>query len=161
VSTRTLALSVAGAVLVGDQLTKWWAVQALPEGPIVVVDGFLSFRYVTNPGAAFGLLQGAGSIIALAAIAAVVFIVVVVRSVDRPAEAAALGLVMGGALGNLMDRVFRGSGLLDGEVVDFVDFDFFPAFNVADSAITIGALLALLFALRPEPEPAHPAPDGP
>jgi signal peptidase II len=161
VSTRSLALSVGAAVLLADQLTKWWAIEALSDGPVTVVDGFLSLRYVTNPGAAFGMLPGAGSIIALAAIAAVVFIVVVVRSVDLRGEAVALGLVMGGALGNLCDRVFRGGGLLDGEVVDFVDFDFFPAFNVADSAITIGALLALLLALRPEPEPAAAAGDGP
>ena len=152
-STRTVALSVGGAVLVLDQLTKWWAIEALSDGPIVLVDGFLALRYVTNPGAAFGMLPGAGSIIALAAIAAVVFIVVVVRSVELPVEAGALGLVMGGALGNLTDRIFRGAGLLDGEVVDFIDFDFFPAFNVADSAITIGALLALVLALRPGREP--------
>jgi signal peptidase II len=66
--------------------------------------------------------------------------------VERPRETVALGLVMGGALGNLIDRVFRGSGLLDGAVIDWVDFSFFPAFNVADSAISIGAALAVLFA---------------
>jgi signal peptidase II len=59
-----------------------------------------------------------------------------------------LGLVLGGAIGNLIDRIFRGPGLLDGEVVDFIDFDFFPTFNVADSAITIGAVLAVLLAIR-------------
>ena len=161
-STRTLALLVAGAVLAADQLTKWWAIQTLSDGPVIVAEGFLALRYVTNPGAAFGILPGAGSIIALAAIAAVVFILVVVRSVDLASEAAALGLVMGGALGNLTDRVFRGTGLLDGEVVDFVDFDFFPAFNLADSAITVGALLALVLALRPDrAEEISPVNDGP
>jgi len=161
VSTRRLALLVAAVVVLADQLTKWLAIEGLSDGPVVVIEGFFAFRYVTNPGAAFGMLPGAGSVIALAAIAAVVFIVVVVRSVDVPAEAIALGLVMGGALGNLTDRVFRGAGLLDGEVVDFIDFDFFPAFNLADSAITIGALLALLLALRPEPERVPAPGDGP
>lgn len=147
---RRLAFALAAAVIAVDQLTKWWAVAALSDGPITVLEGFFSLRYVTNPGAAFGLLPGAGSIIALAAVAAVVLIVVVVREVEPLWEAGALGLVMGGAMGNLLDRVFRGDGLLDGEVVDFIDFDFFPAFNLADSAITIGALLALFLALRTE-----------
>jgi signal peptidase II len=68
--------------------------------------------------------------------------------VDSTGETVALGLVLGGAVGNLVDRAFRGDGFLDGGVVDFVDFSFFPAFNVADSAITVGAILALWFAFR-------------
>jgi signal peptidase II len=147
---RSAAIIAGGAVVVLDQLTKWWAASVLPGEPIVLIDGFLALRYVTNSGAAFSLLQGSGSIIALLAIAIVLFIVVVVRSVPHRPEAIALGLVLGGALGNLIDRVFRGDGLLDGEVVDFVDFSFFPAFNVADSAITIGAMLALIFAFTRE-----------
>ena len=75
---------------------------------------------------------------------AVVVIVLVIRKVERGYDAVALGLVLGGAIGNLLDRIFRGDGLLDGRVVDFLDFSFFPAFNVADSAITVGAALALL-----------------
>jgi signal peptidase II len=101
---------------------------------------------VTNSGAAFSLLEGFGSIIALIAIAAAVFIFLLAVQVDSKGEIIALGLVLGGALGNLTDRVFRGDGFLDGGVIDFVDFSFFPAFNVADSAITVGAALALWFA---------------
>lgn len=149
-SPRSAAVVAGGAVVVVDQLTKWWAASVLPGDPIVLIDGFLELRYVTNPGAAFSLLQGSGSIIALLAIAIVLFIFIVVRSVPHRPEAIALGLVLGGALGNLIDRVFRGDGLLDGEVVDFVDFSFFPAFNAADSAITIGAILALIFAFARE-----------
>lgn len=145
-NTRRLSLAVGAAVLLADQLVKWWVVSTLPGKPIVVVDGFLQLRYVTNFGAAFSLLDGFGSIVALVAIAAAVFIFLVARKVARRGEAVALGLVLGGALGNLTDRVFRGEGLLDGGVVDFVDFSFFPAFNLADSAITIGAALALWFA---------------
>ena len=92
------------------------------------------------------MLDGFGSVIALIAIAAVVFIFLLAVQVDRKGEIAALGLVLGGAIGNLLDRIFRGDGFLDGGVVDFVDFSFFPAFNVADSAITIGAAAALWFA---------------
>lgn len=145
-STRRLSLTVGTAVLAADQLVKWWVVKTLPGDPIVVIEGFFQLRYVTNFGAAFSLLDGLGSIVALVAVAAAVFIFLVARRVERRGEAVALGLVLGGALGNLMDRVFRGEGLLDGGVVDFVDFSFFPAFNVADAAITVGAALALWFA---------------
>lgn len=144
--TRRLALTVAAAVIVVDQLTKWWVVATLPGKPVVLVDGFLQFRFVSNSGAAFSLLDGFGSVIGLVAIAAVVFIFVVAVRVNSTGETVALGLVLGGAIGNLADRAFRGDGFLDGGVVDFVDFSFFPAFNAADSAITIGAVLALWFA---------------
>lgn len=144
--TRRLALTVAAAVIVVDQLTKWWVVATLPGKPVVLVDGFLQLRFVSNSGAAFSLLDGFGSVIGLVAIAAVVFIFVVAVRVNSTGETVALGLVLGGAIGNLADRAFRGDGFLDGGVVDFVDFSFFPAFNAADSAITIGAVLALWFA---------------
>lgn len=150
-TTRQVALVAGAAVVVADQLTKWWVVATLPGSPIVLIEDFLQLRYLTNKGAAFSMLEGAGSIIALVAIAAIVFIVVVAGGLDIRREAVALGLVLGGAAGNLLDRVFRGDGLLDGGVVDFIDFSFFPAFNVADSAITVGAALALLFAFLYRP----------
>lgn len=143
---RSTAFVSAFVVVLVDQLTKWWVVSALPGEPIVVISDFLAFRYVRNTGAAFSLLPNSGVFLAVAAIGAAVFIVVVVGKTDRTAEGLALGLVLGGALGNLTDRVFRGDGFLDGAVVDFIDFDFFPAFNIADGAITIGAGLALLLA---------------
>ena len=145
-SPRNAAFIAGGAVVLVDQLTKWWAATVLPGNPISLIGDFLQLRYHTNSGAAFSMLQGSGSIIALVAIAVVLFIALVVRSVPYRPEAIALGLVLGGAVGNLIDRVFRGGGFLDGEVIDFVDFSFFPAFNAADSAITIGAALALIFA---------------
>lgn len=150
-TTRQVALAVAAVVVAVDQLVKWWVVATLPGSPIVLVEDFLQLRYVTNKGAAFSMLEGAGSIIALVAIAAAIFIVLVSGRLDVRREAVALGLVLGGAVGNLLDRVFRGEGFLDGGVVDFVDFSFFPAFNVADSAITIGAALAILFAALQRP----------
>jgi len=146
--TRRLALTVAAAVIAVDQLVKWWAVATLPGKPVVLVEDFLQFRFVSNSGAAFSLLDGFGSVIGLIAIAAAVFIFLVAVKVDSTGETVALGLVLGGAVGNLVDRAFRGDGFLDGGVVDFVDFSFFPAFNVADSAITVGAILALWFAFR-------------
>jgi signal peptidase II len=145
---RAGVLAIGAVVVLADRLTKWWAEATLPGSPMVLIDGFLQLRFVTNPGAAFGFFGDAGSLIAFVALIVIVAIVVVARRVDGWPEAAALGLVVGGAMGNLIDRVTRGSGLLDGEVVDFVDFAFFPAFNVADSAITVGAILAVVLALR-------------
>lgn len=148
-ATRTLALAVAAGVLVLDQLTKQWALWALEDGPIALIgDEFLRLRLVRNPGAAFGRLTGLGGWLALLAVVAVVVIVLSLRSTERRSEAVALGLILGGALGNLVDRLFRGDGLADGEVVDFIDFSFFPTFNVADTAITLGAIAALALALR-------------
>lgn len=141
------ALSVAAGVLAVDQLTKWWVVENLPGDPIVVIDGFLDLRYILNSGASFSMLQNAGTLLAVVVIAVVVFIVMLVRRIATVPEAIGLGLVLGGAVGNLADRFFRGPGLFDGAVVDFVDFSFFPAFNAADSAITIGAVLILLLSL--------------
>ena len=155
---RSIAFVIAGAVLALDQLTKWWVVANLPGDPRQLIGDFLTLRYVRNPGGAFSLFPDSGVFLAIAAVGATIFIVVVVGKTDRVAEGVALGLVLGGAVGNLTDRVFRGDGFLDGAVVDFVDFDFFPAFNVADSAITIGAGLALLLAFlvgREESRSAH------
>ncbi len=143
---RWLAFGIAAGVVLLDQLTKWWVMASLSDGPIVLIDGFLQLRLIRNTGAAFGMLRGAGSIIALVAVAAAVVIVAVVRRLEGRLENAAMGLVLGGALGNLLDRLFRGEGLADGGVVDWIDFSFFPAFNVADSAITVGAGLALIVA---------------
>ena len=141
------ALSVGAGVLAIDQLTKWWAAETLPGDPIILIDGVLELRYITNSGASFSMLQNAGTLIAVVVIAVVVFIVMLVRKLATVPEAVGLGLVLGGAVGNLADRFFRGPGLFDGAVVDFVDFSFFPAFNAADSAITIGAVLILLLSL--------------
>lgn len=143
---RRLALVAAGLIVAFDQAAKWIAVRALSDGPVSLIDGFLQLRLVKNPGASFSLFQDGGAVIALVAIAAVVLIFLVVQQVPSRLESLALGLVLGGAVGNLLDRVFRGDGFLNGKVIDFVDFDFFPTFNVADSAITIGAILAVSLA---------------
>lgn len=141
---RSLAFAVAAVVVVLDQLTKWWAVNALADGPIVVIDGFFQFRLTFNTGASFSILTGAGPLIATISLGVVFMIVFILGDASRRLEAVALGIVLGGAVGNLVDRVFRGDGFLDGAVVDFIDFDFFATFNVADMAINIGVALLLL-----------------
>lgn len=145
-----LAVLVAIAVIVLDQLTKVWAVAALDGGPIGLIDGFLQLRLTLNPGAAFSSFQGVGPLLGFVAVGVVGWIIMLLRQTPDTIEALGLALVLGGALGNLIDRVLRGDGVLDGAVVDFIDFSFFPTFNVADSAITIGALLLVFGAFRRE-----------
>ena len=125
-------------------MTKWWALNALADEPIVLIDDFLQFRLTFNTGASFSILTQAGPVIALIAFGVIGLIIWVLGDANRRVEAIALGLVLGGAIGNLIDRMFRGDGFLDGAVVDFVDFSFFATFNVADAAINIGVVLLLI-----------------
>lgn len=138
---------VAAIVLVVDQLSKALVLTFLapgaPHAEIVIVPGLLRLYYVENTGAAFGLFQGKNPLLAFLAFGVVVALVVWFRELVRFwLGALALGLQLGGAVGNLIDR-FR-----HGFVVDFIDFSFWPTFNVADSAITIGVLMLLYVLLR-------------
>jgi signal peptidase II len=148
-SARWLAFIVAGLVVVADQLTKWWALDALDDGPIDLIDGFLRLDLTMNTGAAFSLFQGNGQLLGVIAIGVIALIFFVLGDASRRIEAISLGLVLGGAIGNLVDRAFRGDTFLSGAVVDWIDLWFIPTFNVADSAITIGvALLVVAAAFR-------------
>jgi len=148
-----IAAIVIGVVVV-DQLTKTWAVRELADGPVELF-GDVAFRLSRNSGGAFSLFQG---FTPLLAVLAIVLAVVLVRALQRtrdPLVLVALALILGGAIGNLIDRIARSPSFLRGEVVDFVDVGRFPVFNVADSAITIGAVLLFVAALRaPETDPA-------
>jgi signal peptidase II len=149
-----LAVGVAVvAILVADQLTKIWAVAALSDGPIEIVGDFVELRLTRNSGGAFGRFQGMTILLAVAAIAVSVMLVRMVRRATDRWVFVGLTLVLGGAAGNLIDRVFRSPGVMRGHVVDFVSVGSFPVFNVADSCITIGALLLVFATLRaPVPE---------
>ena len=147
---RALLPAVVGlVVLAADHLTKWWAVNALDDGPIDVI-GSLRFRLVFNRGASFGLGSRYAPFIALLAVVVVVYLLRTTRHETGRWPRIALALVTAGAVGNLLDRVFRsgGDGFLGGPVVDFVDVQFWPVWNVADMAITIGAVLLVLTAAR-------------
>ena len=139
-----VAVGVVAAVVLADQLTKWWAVDRLVSGPVHVL-WRLDFALSYNTGSAFSLFQGATGVIVAVAVALVAVLLVLVWRAPTLGRAAILGLILGGALGNLVDRFFRG---LHGAVVDFVDFHFFPSFNVADSCITVGCLLLVITLLR-------------
>lgn len=150
----TLALYATTAVVYAiDRVTKIWAEAALAgRPPIEIVPGVLSFNYTTNSGGAFGLGRSAPWLFAGATVLVSVVIVVVSFRLDRRPLAVALGLILGGALGNLTDRILNGPGLT-GHVTDFIDFQVWPVFNLADGAIVTGAvLLALSSARREEPE---------
>ncbi len=147
-SPRHLALVIAGLVILFDQVTKVIAVATLSDGNVSLIGEFLELTLVRNPDAAFNLLRGAGALIGLLAIAAAVVILMVIRKTERRIDAVILGLILGGALGNLIDRLVRDGVNLSGRVIDFVDFSFWPTFNVADSAITVGAVLAVWEGLR-------------
>lgn len=132
---------VAGAVAALDQLTKLWAVAALSDGPVRLAGTAVQLRLTRNPGGAFSVLTGFTPLLAaLAAVMAVVIVRTTHRTADRM-TAYSLALVLGGAVGNLVDRILRDPGFLRGEVVDFVKLGFWPTFNLADSAITVGVVL--------------------
>jgi signal peptidase II len=140
------------AIVVGvvalDQLTKVWAVERLADGPVTVLGDDIGFRLSRNSGGAFSVFQGFTPFLALLAVVLTVILVRAVSRTDDRLMLVALALVLGGALGNLLDRLFRSPGFLRGEVVDFVGVKSFPTFNVADSAITVGAVLLLVATLR-------------
>ncbi|MGH3586228.1 MAG: signal peptidase II [Pseudonocardia sp.] len=149
---RLLAL-IAVVVLAADIVTKVVAVAQLEDrAPVQVLGGLVYLQLVRNPGAAFSLATGYTWLLTIVAIAVVVVIVRVARRLRSTGWAVALGLVLGGALGNLVDRLFRAPGPLQGHVVDIVsllapDGRVWPVFNLADSSIVSGGVLLVLLAL--------------
>jgi signal peptidase II len=152
VSVRALLLVGAVAlVLYGvDQLAKYLVVTHLDEGQLVPVLGqLLQFHYVTNSGAAFSLASGFTWILSIVALGVVGFIVWFSRRIRSLGWAVVFGLVLGGAAGNLTDRLFRQPGFGTGHVVDFLQIYGFPAiFNVADAGIVSAMGLFLILSLR-------------
>lgn len=141
---------IAVTVIALDQMTKWLVVQRMNLGEsIPIIEGFLSITSHRNRGAAFGILQGQMWLFFIITILVVVGIVYYLqKQVKYPGTGVAFGLILGGAIGNFIDR------LVKGEVVDFIDvyivnYDF-PIFNVADSALVIGVILLMLFTLKEE-----------
>jgi signal peptidase II len=142
-------LATAAVVLVVDQLAKAWAVEALADGrSIAVVGDLLQLRLYRNPGAAFSFATGATWIFTIVATVASVMIVRISRQLGSAAWAVALGLLLGGALGNLTDRLFRQPGFPQGHVVDFFDLPRLFVFNVADASISCAAVLIAWLAWR-------------
>jgi signal peptidase II len=152
-----LATSIVVGVVLLDLLTKVWAVRELSDGPVNLIGDDIGFRLARNSGGAFSLFQGFTPLLAVVAGVVAYFLVRTVRRTEDTLLVVALSLVLGGALGNLVDRVFRTPGFLRGAVVDFVHVGSFPTFNVADASITIGAVLVVVWALWGGHEPADDA----
>jgi signal peptidase II len=148
-----LVTALALVVIALDQLTKLLVVADLdPEGaPKRILGGVVYLSVFRNAGAAFSTATGVTWVLALVAIAVVVVIIRMARKLRSTAWAIALGLILGGAIGNLIDRIFRSPGFLRGHVVDFIslfepDGRHFAVFNLADSGITLGAAALVLTA---------------
>lgn len=142
------ALSIAAAVIVADLTTKRYASLNFADNPTEIVPGFLTFTYTENPGAAFSLFQDGGQWIGVIAIGISAFILGILRVARPQFEVVVLGLVLGGALGNVLDRIFRGDGFLDGKVIDWIDLWWIPTFNIADASVTIAVGLLLIYTWR-------------
>jgi len=154
-SRRMLALyGTAAAVLAADQLTKQLVVANLAgRPPVDVIGEFVQLRYTTNSGGAFSLLTGAPLFFGIMAMVIIGGIVYASRRAQPLSLLVVLGLILGGALGNLADRLLRGDAFLQGEVVDFVRVGIWPVFNVADSCVVVGGILLALMLGRAEREP--------
>lgn len=139
---RILLAVVAVAVLLIDLAAKTAVVRNMTLGERIEVFGPFSLYFVKNPGAAFSMATGYTWVLTLIAVAVVVWIIRMGGKLTSVPWAIGLGLVLGGALGNLGDRIFRAPGVFRGHVIDFLSVgDWFPVFNTADSAITVAAVL--------------------
>jgi signal peptidase II len=144
-------LLVALLTLLLDQVSKYFVVRFLdPDHPIPLLDSFLRLVYLKNQGVSFGQLQGYSTWIAIFTIVVVAGLLLGYRYLLTPSRwaNAALGLILGGAIGNLIDRLIYGISLGDlakSYVVDFVDLQYFAVFNVADSAITVGGIIYAVY----------------
>jgi signal peptidase II len=146
--TRWVLLT-ALVVLVADVVSKLIVVAKLSDhAPVIVISHVLTLTLTRNAGAAFSVGGGATIIFTLVAAAVAVVIVRAARTLASTGWTAALGLLLGGALGNLSDRIFRAPGPFRGHVVDWIEFPHWPVFNVADSAIVVGGVLAVLLSFR-------------
>ncbi len=143
------ALVAAAAVVAVDQLSKWWVLEALDGGRVIDLVWTLRLRLVFNTGAAFSSFQGLGPLLGVAAVAVAAALLLNRRLVSGRWSAIATGCIAGGALGNLADRLFRSDdGFLTGAVVDFIDVQWWPVWNVADMGVVLGGAALVWHAYR-------------
>jgi signal peptidase II len=150
-----LTALIAVTIVVVDQATKHWALNALGDGRTIDIVGSLRFNLAFNTGMAFARGQGLGPIIAVIGVLVVAYLLIGLRR-DTRSGSVFVGMVAGGAAGNIVDRLFRGDGWLQGAVVDFIDLQWWPIFNVADAAIVVGAGALVVVSLMPEKSSSEP-----
>lgn len=147
----TILVIAAAAILILDQITKAIVVSSMSEGQsIPVIDGVLHWTFVRNPGAAFSLFTQVPWLFTILASAISIWIVWQVRTLRSIPQAWCFGVILGGALGNLVDRFLRAPGGPSGYVVDMIDLRVWPVFNVADMGVTLGALALVIVSWREE-----------
>jgi signal peptidase II len=159
----SVILVLAAVVLLVDQATKAWALARLTPGePVDLVGSWIRLNLIRNPGAAFSLGEGSTWVLTVVSIAIVVWVVTAARRVGTMQWAVALGFLLGGALGNIVDRLLREPGPGRGHVVDFIDYFGLFIGNAADVAIVGAAGYIMVLAFRgiplgaPAPGPEHP-----
>ena len=140
---------VAAFVLAADAITKALVVVHLrPDEPVHVLGDILMLDLLRNPGAAFSVGTGDTIVFTAIAVGVVIYIARTARNLRSVGWAITLGLLLGGAIGNLADRIFRAPGLFRGNVVDWIELTrYWPVFNIADSAIVCGGILTVLLAM--------------
>jgi signal peptidase II len=143
-------VAIAVLVLAADAVSKAIVVAHLrPDQPVHLIGNVLMLWLTRNPGAAFSVGTGETVVFTVIAFAVIVYIARTARKLYSLGWAIALGLLLGGAMGNLSDRIFRAPGLFRGDVVDWIAVTrYYPIFNLADSAIVCGGILTVLLAMR-------------
>ena len=152
VRTSWIGIGAAVAILVLDILTKGWAVSALSDGRDIHIFWTLHFALTHNEGMAFSTGTNIGPFIGMLAILVIAILVATMRKQSNTMSLVATGCIVGGATGNVLDRVFRGTGFMDGAVVDFIDLRWWPVFNVADIGIVCGAIAVAYSMIVSHPE---------
>jgi len=146
---RRQLFTTALIIIALDLATKIWAVARLENQPeIKVIGEFLKFSFTRNPGAAFSFGTGITWVFTLIAIAVSSAILLMSKTVTNKAWAIALGGLLGGAVGNLIDRIFRSPEVFQGHVVDFISLPNYPMFNISDSAVVLSAIAMVILSLR-------------
>ena len=152
VRTSRIGLGAALVVLILDILTKGWAMSTLSDGRDIHIFWTLHFALTHNEGMAFSTGTNVGPFIGMLAIVVIAILIFTLRKQSSLISLIATGCIIGGAIGNVLDRVFRGSGFMDGAVVDFIDFRWWPVFNVADIGIVCGAIAVAYSMIVSQPE---------
>jgi signal peptidase II len=146
----TIMICVAVVILAADAISKAQVLDRLPgHPPVRLLDGLITLNLTFNAGAAFGVGPSYTAVIALIVCGVIAYIIRTARRLRSLAWTIALGLLLGGAMGNLGDRLFRAPGLLRGRVVDWINLPHFPwTFNLADASVSCAAVLIAILALR-------------
>ena len=134
-----------------DFVTKSWALQSLSAEPRKILGSILQFTLVFNSGAAFSLATGFTILFSLLALAVVIAVIYFAPKITSTGWQFTIGLLLGGVLGNLTDRIFREPSFLSGYVIDWIQIPHWPVFNLADSAICIAAAIAFVLSVRDIP----------